>query len=359
MKISVLMPMYNAGRFLDEAVRSILEQSYADFELLVLDDASTDGSRERIARLKDERIRLLANERNLGLAATLNRGLELASGELIARMDADDVSLPERFARQAAAFASRAELALCCTNVVSISEAGEVLTRPWYPLRTDVGWDLFFHSSIAHSSVMLRRSALGDLRYPATRAEDAGLWRALLGRGAFLLLPEVLLKYRVHAASMNQMSPVPAEAAALESARELMRRLVGAADADALAVLTRHYWLLPQAARPVGAPSLRALYDAGRSLALAYSRLTHQENAAGRFFREARRRILSYCFARGGRFGDRGAIRRTAAATLEWLRTLGPLSLMAAVAVDVRYRLRRLAARVLYAVKSDPARGSA
>ena len=101
-KISVIMPAYNAERYIREAIDSILRQTWSDFELIIIDDGSTDSTAAIIAGYTDNRIRFCPNAQNMGVAATLNRGLELACGAYVARMDADDISLPERFAKQAA-----------------------------------------------------------------------------------------------------------------------------------------------------------------------------------------------------------------------------------------------------------------
>ena len=99
-QIIVLMPVYNGGRYLRESIASILAQSFKDFELLIIDDGSTDDSVSIVKSFSDPRIRLVLNEHNIGVARTLNKGLELARGEFIARMDADDISLPHRFEKR-------------------------------------------------------------------------------------------------------------------------------------------------------------------------------------------------------------------------------------------------------------------
>src|SRR5215216_775869 len=110
-KVTVLMPLFNAERHVAAAIASILRQTYRDFELLVIDDGSSDRSRDIARSFDDSRIRVLANERNVGLASSLNRGLNAAKGDLIARQDADDVSNSERLARQVAEMELRPELA--------------------------------------------------------------------------------------------------------------------------------------------------------------------------------------------------------------------------------------------------------
>ena len=99
-RVTVLMPVHNAGQFLNEAIDSILNQSFKHFEFLIIDDGSTDNSAAIIESYRDPRIRLLRNDRNMGITPTLNKGISLASCELIARMDADDISHPSRLQKQ-------------------------------------------------------------------------------------------------------------------------------------------------------------------------------------------------------------------------------------------------------------------
>src|SRR5258705_775698 len=111
-QVSVLLPVWNGERHLAAAIESVLGQSFTDFELLIVDDGSTDGSAALIRRYGDERIRLFENEKNLGVTRSLNLGLAQARGRYVARMDADDLSAPERLARQVAFLDSHPEVAL-------------------------------------------------------------------------------------------------------------------------------------------------------------------------------------------------------------------------------------------------------
>src|SRR5690242_1454586 len=110
--LTVLMPVYNAERFLREAIDSILAQSLQQFEFLIIDDGSTDSSVDIIRSYTDSRIRFIQNERNLGISATLNKGIELSKTELIARMDADDISYPTRLEKQYQYFLTHPDCAL-------------------------------------------------------------------------------------------------------------------------------------------------------------------------------------------------------------------------------------------------------
>src|SRR5688572_53842 len=120
--VTVLMPVYNAERFLSEAIDSILQQSLTDFEFLIIDDGSTDCSREIINAYKDDRIRLVQNESNLAITASLNKGIHLARASLIARMDADDISYPERLQKQYNYLSNHPDCALLSTSARVITE---------------------------------------------------------------------------------------------------------------------------------------------------------------------------------------------------------------------------------------------
>src|SRR6476469_4762791 len=174
--ITVLMPVYNAERFLREAIDSILQQTLSYFEFLIIDDGSTDNSVAIIKSYGDARISFIQNEKNLGISATLNRGLELASCELIARMDADDISYPERLQKQYDFFETNKDVALLSTWAREVSETGElVYTARWRP--PFFYYNLTFECWIYHPTVMYRRSAVLDVgAYSPPYSEDYALW---------------------------------------------------------------------------------------------------------------------------------------------------------------------------------------
>ncbi len=198
--VTVLMPVYNGEKYLDEAVESILKQTYADFEFLIINDGSTDGSAGKIKSYHDPRVRFEENGGNLGLIATLNKGIESAKGRYIARMDCDDFSLPQRLERQAAFMEKNPEVAVCGSWVETMGERSEV----WqYPASHDeISCKLLFESAIAHPAAMMRAGALrrDNIRYdPAFKhAEDFELWVNLSGRHRLANIGEVLLRYRIH-----------------------------------------------------------------------------------------------------------------------------------------------------------------
>src|SRR5437899_2426865 len=201
-RVSFLMAVYDGEKYLEEAIRSVLNQTFHDFEFIVINDGSTDGTAEIIERYRraDDRIRAY-EQRHHGLVATLNRGLELAQGEYVARMDADDVSFPERLATQVAFMSAHPEVGICGTWVETMGVPSGNVQR--YPTddATIRSW-LLFESVLAHPSVVMRRELLAKagLYYDVAciHAEDYDLWVRAARHTALANIPEVLLRYRMH-----------------------------------------------------------------------------------------------------------------------------------------------------------------
>lgn len=205
-RISVLMPVYNGGAYLRPAIDSILAQTFTDFEFLIIDDGSTDDSLAIARSYADPRIRLEPNGRNLGLIATLNRGLGLVRGEYIARMDCDDISFPGRLARQVAMLDRHPEIGLCGTWFERVEGKVRTIIRP--PLDDGViRLFLTFQNAFAHNTIMLRRSIIEryqlryDPQYP--HAEDYEFWTRCAEHTRLANLPEVLLRYHYHPANTS------------------------------------------------------------------------------------------------------------------------------------------------------------
>ena len=199
--LSVLIPTYNGGRYVFEAIQSILNQTYQDFELLIIDDGSTDNTSKIIQSFNDPRIRWFRNEKNEGLIATLNRGLELAQGQLIARMDSDDLSLPDRFEKQIHYLNEHPDVSVVGGAYETIEENVRIVRHPTDPeqVRQEL---LFTGCVIAHPTVMFRKKVLEDLGFTYDKnyphAEDYALWAKLSQQVKLANLPDVLLRYRVH-----------------------------------------------------------------------------------------------------------------------------------------------------------------
>ncbi len=200
-KVTVLMSVYNGEEFLTGAVDSILGQTFQDFEFLILNNSSTDKTGEIVESYTDPRIRLVHNEKNLGMAGSLNRGLDLAEGEYIVRMDCDDISLPQRLAKQVGFMDSNPQVGVCGTWVETIGEtAGEIKRFQQDPDLIKAGL-LFGNFYITHPSVIMRSSFLREhaLYYNPTLypAEDYALWQKCSQLFPLTNIPQVLLKYRI------------------------------------------------------------------------------------------------------------------------------------------------------------------
>lgn len=161
-KISVIMPLYNADLFVEKAIKSILNQSYKDFELLLIDDCSTDHTMEIVSRIKDSRIKIVRNEKNEGIAFSRNRGLSLADGQYIALMDDDDLTVPDRFDIQVEYLELYNEMDVVGGQFCAIDENDQViwtckerLNNPKY-----IRADMMLYDSIANGSAMIRNDFL-------------------------------------------------------------------------------------------------------------------------------------------------------------------------------------------------------
>ncbi len=211
-RISVLMPVFNGGAYLEAAITSVLAQSFTDFELVIVDDGSTDRSREIVdaQAVNDPRVRLL-RKANSGISDTLNLGLAAARGDWIARLDADDLMLPQRLERQLAFLEVNADVVALGSYYDLINEAGERrATR--YPLpRTRDELARYLEArellTFTHPTMTYRRElavALGGYRRELEPCEDADLFaRMLAGGGTILIQPEILTLYRVHGGSIS------------------------------------------------------------------------------------------------------------------------------------------------------------
>ncbi|GAB4128585.1 MAG: hypothetical protein OHK0045_03000 [Raineya sp.] len=200
--VSVVMPVYNAEKFLAEAIESILNQTFTDFEFLIFNDGSTDNSLKIIQQYqrKDSRIKLVYNGENKGYVFHLNEGIRLSKGKYIARMDADDIALPERFTKQVSFLEANPEYVLCGSLVRMIGKQNHVLHLPSEDV--DIRLKMLYINPFAHPSVMMRKETLikHSIYYneAAMPAEDYVMWVNLLECGKVCNLKEILLQYRVH-----------------------------------------------------------------------------------------------------------------------------------------------------------------
>lgn len=209
--ISVIMSVYNNEEYLSEAIESVLNQSYKDFEFIITDDASTDRSREIIEKYakKDSRIKILNNEKNIGLTKSLNNMIEISSGEYIARMDGDDICLPHRLEHQLQTFKSK-DIQISFGDTILIDHYGKVLCHSWRPNKLSTILKLLkfkIHNYIPHPTVMLRKEVFekyGKYDTQFTTGQDEELWRRLLSKKVkFYYERKPLLMYRINPSSVR------------------------------------------------------------------------------------------------------------------------------------------------------------
>ncbi|MBC7949412.1 MAG: glycosyltransferase [Chitinophagaceae bacterium] len=206
-RVTILMPAYNAGAYISEAISSVLLQDYQDYELLVVNNGSTDDTVEEILSFHDPRIRLINENRN-GIAYALNTGLGAAKGELIARFDADDICTPDRLSRQVDFFDSNPGYILCGSDAEYISETGEHLFNFQCigHSHEEIMERLYEYCPFIHSSVMYKKSAVieaGGYSIDAHNFEDYLLWVRMMGAGKYFNLSRRLLKVRFNPASVT------------------------------------------------------------------------------------------------------------------------------------------------------------
>ncbi|RJQ28953.1 glycosyltransferase [Candidatus Parcubacteria bacterium] len=233
--LTVLMTVYNGLPYLHAAIRSILDQTFDNFEFLIVNDCSTDDSRKAILGYSDPRIRLIDNRENLNQTRSLNRGLAEIRTELVARMDADDVSHPRRLERQMDYLARYPEVAAVGTHLRFINSRGDVIGGYEFPEEDlPLRWMQLFDCPVSCGAVMFKRSIvwekLGGFDPSIRYAQDWELWSRLLPAHRLANLPEKLVDVRQHAAAASSAAFAPM----LEEQRRIIRnnpqRLLGIED---------------------------------------------------------------------------------------------------------------------------------
>jgi len=217
--VSVVMPVKDSGRFVGEAVESVLGQEFADFELVVVDDGSTDDSMEVVRGYEDARIRVVEGPCR-GVAAAINQGLESARGELVARMDADDVAESDRLAVQADFLAREESIDAVGSDVLELDEEGKVIARFAALDHPDLARvSLLVENPLLHSSVTVRRQRLVELGgYAETASEDYELWCRLARAGGRLTnVPATLVRWRWHERAVTKENASGVRRSALET----------------------------------------------------------------------------------------------------------------------------------------------
>jgi glycosyltransferase involved in cell wall biosynthesis len=206
--VSIILPVYNGESTISASIESILQQSYQNFELIIIDDGSSDNSLKQMKQFKDKRI-IINTQNNNGLAKTLNYGISVAKGELIARQDQDDISLPTRIEKQVERFYANKKLVLLGTNALVINENNQYIGRYRFPHRNmDLQFLTNFYNPFVHTSVMMKKQDFeiigGYAIDPKIQPpEDFDLWNRMKKRGEVENLKEYLVHYRK---SPNTMS---------------------------------------------------------------------------------------------------------------------------------------------------------
>jgi len=205
-KISVLLPTFNNSAYLSTAIESILNQTYTNFELIIINDGSNDNTEYILSSYQsfDSRIKVINNKRNLGVANSLNLGINESCGEFIARMDGDDISTPTRFEMQINFLEENPEISILGSRVDFIDEYSEKLPDyPWIipEKHNDIAWRLLFSTPICHPTIIMRKSVFSSSKStfydPHYKNEDMHLWSKLIFETKMHNLQEILLHYRM------------------------------------------------------------------------------------------------------------------------------------------------------------------
>jgi glycosyltransferase involved in cell wall biosynthesis len=211
--ISVITPVYNRAKYLPECINSILSQSYENFEFIIIDDKSTDGTNEIIKNYasKDSRIIVLKNDKNIGATISFNRGLGISKGKYIARMDSDDISLPKRFEKQISIFQFWSNLDVLGTGAILIDQNGNTIGKKQFASNyEEIKKTLNFGVPVFDPSVMIKSNLLkesGGFDERLAPADDYHLWLTLFKKKKTISnINEYLIKYRIHDSNLSKLS---------------------------------------------------------------------------------------------------------------------------------------------------------
>ena len=199
-KVSIILPVYNSEKYVGEAIQSLLDQTYRNFELILINDGSTDNSINIMRQFKDDRIVILENEENSGIVFSLNKGIDNAKGEFIARMDADDIALKNRLEIQVDFLIANPEVDLIGSNFQNFGTGSE--TSCLFLNDEEIKLGLYFNNQLQHPTVLMRKSSIikNKLYYNKDFFinQDWVMWYDCVQKGLIVKnIPEVLLKYRL------------------------------------------------------------------------------------------------------------------------------------------------------------------
>ncbi len=203
--ISVLLPVYNSEKYISEAIQSILHQTYTNFELIILDDGSTDNTLSIVGNFDDKRISIFKSVKNFGIVYQLNKGIDNSNGEFIARMDADDISYPDRFHKQIEFLNINPQIDVIGSFAKKFGEDFGLMEYK-YNRPEQISFLLNFYCYMLHPTVIMRKRIFSKFKYSSDYplAEDYGLWCQVNNGSNLYILDEVLLDYRIHNEQTNK-----------------------------------------------------------------------------------------------------------------------------------------------------------
>ena len=250
-EVSVLMSVYNGERYVRESVESILNQTFRDFEFIIVNDGSTDGTGAILAGFKDSRIVIVDNVENRGLARSLNTAISSVRGKYLARQDADDLSLPERLEKQVCYLDKHESVGLLGTGAVCIGANGETLKVQHYVRESDpaIRWEMLFANAFVHSSVMFRLASVSDCPkvYDPGYAvsQDYDLWCRMLDRVQGANIGEPLVRIRKHPGQVSGTRSGEQRRIADRISLEQMRKFCGSELRADIAAKLREWHVRP------------------------------------------------------------------------------------------------------------------
>lgn len=206
--VSVLLPAYNAEKFILEAVLSMTSQTYSNLEIIVINDGSTDGTEEKINKIKDNRIKLIRNEVNLGLIGTLNKGISLCNGKYIARMDADDISAPDRIELQVQRMEENSHFGICGTWFETYRGTELVGASKYSSSNDDIQIHQLYQIHLCHGTSIFRKEVLDNFKFDKdySHAEDFELWSRIKKQYKMTNIQAPLYRVNIHGENVSVLN---------------------------------------------------------------------------------------------------------------------------------------------------------
>lgn len=209
--VSVVIPIYNGEKYIEQTIESVLAQTYQTWELVIINDGSSDNTEKLVLKYTDNRIRYFRNDINKGISFSLNKGLEESRGEFIARLDADDIALPFRFEKQVGFLTENKDYVLCGSYFQTISATGKTMKQVRFPANNrDAQSYLLLHNCFCQSAIMMKAQIAKELKYDLEFkiGEDYDLWYRISKLGKITNLPQYTTLYRIHDTNITRKSEV-------------------------------------------------------------------------------------------------------------------------------------------------------